>query len=182
MIPAMPATSATAPRSRRARAARGKGGGGGGASSALRYGRLGAMGVVALLILVAGVWGSWGTAQHVMLSKGREKGTMTVSRCDEKTCWGPYAPVSTGSTARERVDIERSVAVEPGKTYSVVVKPGSSDVVRTGPAGLLHAWVPFGGALLLASVVVAGGLRMTRSAWVLGGAGLVLITAAWVAL
>lgn len=148
----------------------------------MRYGRLGSMGLVALLILVAGVWGSWPSAQHVMLSEGREQGTMTVSRCDDDLCWGPYEPVSTGSTARERVSIERSVAVETGKTYTVVVKPGSREVVRTGPAGLLHAWVPLGGALLLASVVVAGGLRMPRTAWVLGGSGLALITAAWVAL
>ncbi|MFE7841019.1 hypothetical protein ACFU53_34665 [Streptomyces sp. NPDC057474] len=177
MIPAMPATKAPAPRSRRRpRPA------GGGASAALRYGRLAAMGAVVVVILIAGVWGSWGCAQHVMLSKGREQGTMTVSRCDGETCWGPYEPVSTGSRARERVDVERSVAVETGETYTVVVKPGSSDVVRTGPAGLLHAWVPLGGALLLASVVVAGGLRMVRSAWMLGGAGIALITAAWVAL
>ncbi|WP_189782785.1 hypothetical protein [Streptomyces capitiformicae] len=179
----MPATTTeTSPRSRHARASRGRGGKGGGTAAAFRYGRLAAMGVVAVVILVAGVWGSWDCAQHVMLSKGREQGTMTVSRCGEETCWGPYVPVSVGSTARKRVDIEQTVAVESGKTYMVVVKPGSSEVVRTGPAGLLHAWVPLGGALLLASVVVAGGLRMTRSAWVLGGAGVALVTAAWVAL
>jgi hypothetical protein len=178
MIPAMPASHASASRSRRARALPRKAG----ASSALRYGRLAVMSVVALVILFAGVWGSWGCAQHVMLSKGREQGTMTVSRCEGSVCWGPYEPVSAGSTARQRVSIEHSVAVRTGETYSVVVKPGSSDVVRTGPAGLLHAWVPLGGALLLSSVVVAGGLRMRRSAWVLGGAGLALITAAWVAL
>ncbi|WP_338897829.1 hypothetical protein WBG99_21385 [Streptomyces sp. TG1A-60] len=176
MIPAMPASRAPASRSRRRPRP------GGGASAGLRYARLAAMGALAVVILIAGVWGSWGCAQHVMLSKGREQGTMTVSRCGGETCWGPYEPVSTGSRTRERVDIERSVAVESGRTYTVVVKPGSSEVVRTGPAGLLHAWVPLGGALLLASVVVAGGLRMVRSAWVLGGAGIALVTAAWVAL
>ena len=41
--------------------------------SALRFGRLAAMGTVAVLILIAGVWASWGTAQHVMLTKGREQ-------------------------------------------------------------------------------------------------------------
>lgn len=177
MIPAMPATKAPAHRSPRRRRA-----GGGGTSAALRYGRLAATGVIAAVLLIAGVWGSWDCAQHVMLSKGREQGTMTVSRCSGVTCWGPYEPVSAGSRARGRVEIERSVAVETGETYTVVVKPGSGDVVRTGPAGLLHAWVPLGGALLLAAVVVAGGLRMVRSAWVLGGLGFALITAAWVAL
>ena len=63
------------------------------------------------------------------------------------------------------------MAVDKGQTYTVVVKPGSDEVVRSGPAGLLYAWVPLGGALLLASVVVAGGLRLPRLAWVLGGAG-----------
>lgn len=140
------------------------------------------MGTVAALILVAGVWASWGTAQHVVLSKGREQGTMRVTRCGEDVCTGPYTPVSVGSEARDRVVIEGPVAVDEGGTYAVAVKPGTAEVVRTGAAGVLYAWVPLGGALLLASVVVAGGLRAIRSAWVLGGAGLGLITAAYLAL
>ncbi|MGW0824040.1 hypothetical protein [Streptomyces sp. NPDC002845] len=153
-----------------------------GAHAALRFGRLAVMGTVAVLILIAGVWASWGTAQHVMLGKGRERGTMTVARCGDDVCTGPYVPTSVGSQARERVEIGRLVAGEPGRTYAVAVKPGSGEVVRTGPAGLLYAWVPLGGALLLASVVVAGGLRLNRLAWVMGGSGLALMTAAWVAL
>ena len=152
------------------------------AYAALRFGRLAAMGAVAALILIAGVWGSWGTAQHVMLSKGRERGTMTVTRCAGDSCTGPYRPMSEGSKARARVVIGRSVAVEKGRTYTVAVKPGSRDVVRTGAAGLLYAWAPLGGALLLASVVVGGGLRLTRAAWVLAGAGTLLLTAAFLAL
>jgi hypothetical protein len=54
--------------------------------------------------------------------------------------------------------------------------------MRSGPAGILYSWVPLGGALLLASVVVAGGLRLTRAAWVLAGSGFVLLTAAFLAL
>ncbi|MET8080280.1 hypothetical protein [Streptomyces sp. NPDC005303] len=169
MIPAMPATAAPSLRaSRRASAA------------ALRFGRLASMGVVAVLLLVAGVWGSWGSAQYVMLTKGRERGTMEVARCARDVCSGPYTPVSHGSEARDRVVIERSVAVEKGRTYSVVVKPGSDDVVRSGPAGVLYSWVPMGGALLLASVVVAGGLRRTGLAWALAGSGVGLLTAAFV--
>ncbi|MDH6518519.1 hypothetical protein M2163_004497 [Streptomyces sp. SAI-135] len=165
MIPAMPATALTA---RRASVA------------ALRFGRRASMAVVALLILVAGVWGSWGSAQYVMLTKGRERGTIEVARCAREVCSGPYTPVSHGSEARERVVIEKSVAVREGRTYSVVVKPGSAEVVRSGPAGVLYAWVPMGGALLLASVVVAGGLLRTRLAWVLAGSGIALLTAAFV--
>ncbi|MCX4906178.1 hypothetical protein [Streptomyces sp. NBC_00878] len=150
--------------------------------AALRFGQLAAMGTVALLILIAGVWASWGTAQHVMLSKGRERGTMTVTRCADDRCTGPYRPMSEGSTARARVVLDSEVAVDKGRTYTVTVKPGSDEVVRTGTSGLLYAWVPLGGALLLASMVVAGGLRRPRLAWALGGAGLTLVTAAFVTL
>ncbi|MFI0968028.1 hypothetical protein ACH4S8_42800 [Streptomyces sp. NPDC021080] len=147
------------------------------AYAALRIGRLTVMGAVAGLILIAGVWASWGTAQHVMLSKGREQGTIAVRSCSGDVCTGPYTPVSPGSRARSRVVIDQSVAVEKGRTYTVTVKPGSDEVVRSGPAGLLYAWVPLAGALLLASVVVAGGLRLTRAAWVMAGTGLALLTA-----
>jgi hypothetical protein len=153
-----------------------------GASSVLRFGRLAAMGAVAVLVLVAGVWGSWGTAQHVMLTKGRERGTIEVTRCGADTCSGPFTPLSAGATARGSVVIEKSVAVKKGQTYTVVVKPGTDDVLRSGPAGVLFAWLPLGGAMLLASVVVGGGLRLTRAAWVLAGAGIALFTAAFVAL
>ncbi|MBQ1099886.1 hypothetical protein KBY55_28455 [Streptomyces sp. b94] len=169
MIPAMPASAAAAARPRQA------------SRAVLRFGRFTAMGTVTALILIAGVWASWGTAQHVLLTKGREQGTVEVTRCGEGSCSGPYAPVSAGSQARERVVIEDSVAVAKGRTYSVVMKPGSDDVVRSGPAGVLYAWVPMGGALLLASVVVAGGLRRARAGWVMAGAGVALLTAAFVA-
>ncbi|MFI9373746.1 hypothetical protein [Streptomyces parvulus] len=167
MLPAMPASAAARPRP---------------ASSALlQFGRVAAMGTVAVLILIAGVWASWGTAQHVLLTKGREQGTVEVAECGSGSCSGPYAPVSAGSRERGRVVIEDSVAVAEGRTYSVVVKPGSDEVVRSGPAGMLYAWVPLGGALLLASVVVAGGLRRTRAAWAMAGAGVALLTAAFLA-
>ncbi|WP_406372484.1 hypothetical protein OG788_20085 [Streptomyces sp. NBC_00647] len=152
------------------------------AYAALRFGRLAAMGVVTGLILIAGVWASWGTAQHVMLGKGREHGTIAVTACSDGACTGAYTPASHGSRARTRVVIEQSVAVRKGGTYTVTVKPGSDEVVRSGPAGLLYAWVPLAGALLLASVVVAGGLRLTRTAWLMAGTGLALLTLTFVAL
>jgi hypothetical protein len=80
------------------------------------------------------------------------------------------------------VVLQKTVAVRRGTTYTVVVKPDSDDVVRSGPAGILYAWVPLGGALLLAAVVVAGGLRRARPAWVLAGAGTALLTAAYLVL
>ncbi|MET8954422.1 hypothetical protein ACWEO4_03530 [Streptomyces sp. NPDC004393] len=153
-----------------------------GAVAVLRFGRLAAMGTVAALIVVAGVWGAWGTAQYVMLTKGREQGTMTVARCSDHTCSGPYVPSTAGSAARKRVVIGNSVAVRRGEVLAVAVKPESDEVVRTGPAGMLYAWLPLAGALLLASVVVAGGLRMTRTAWVLAGTGFAMLTATFFAL
>lgn len=59
------------------------------------------------------------------------------------------------------------------------MKPDSDQVVRSGPAGVLYAWVPLGGALLLASVVVAGGMRRPRAGWLLAGSGVALLTAAF---
>lgn len=150
-----------------------------GAVAALWFGRVAATAVVAALILIAGVWASWGTAQHVMLTKGRERGTVEVARCGERTCRGPFTPVSPGAQPRREVVLERSAAVRQGGSYAVVVKPGGDRVVRSGVAGVLYAWVPLGGAMLLAAVVVAGGMRRTRPAWVLAGAGFALITAAF---
>ncbi|MGW7134348.1 hypothetical protein ACWGIA_39250 [Streptomyces bobili] len=178
MIPAMPASVAAATSHRAPR----RGSSRQVSVAVLRFGRLAAMWVVALLILVAGVWGSWGTAQHVMLTKGREQGTIEVARCGADSCSGPYAPLSSGSQARARVVIEKAVAVRKGQTYTVVIKPGGDEVVRSGPAGVLYAWVPMGGALLLASVVVAGGLGRARWGWVLAGSGTALLTAAFLAM
>ena len=146
----------------------------------LRFGRFAAMGVLAVLILIGGVWGSWGTAQYVMLTKGRERGTIEVTRCGADTCSGPFTPLSAGAATRGSVVIEKSLAVKRGQTYTVVVKPGTDDVVRSGPAGILYSWLPLGGALLLASVVVAGGLRLTRVAWLLALSGVGLLTAVFV--
>ena len=168
MIPAMPATAST-PRQA--------------SVTALRFGRLAAMGTVAALILIAGVWASWRTAPYVMLTKGREHGTVEVTRCGDDVCTGPFTAASPGASGGPvRVVIENTVAVRKGRTYSVVMKPGGDEVVRSGPAGVLYAWVPMGGALLLASVVVAGGLRRTRPAWVMALSGAALLTAAFAAL
>jgi hypothetical protein len=51
--------------------------------------------------------------------------------------------------------------------------------VRTDPGGLLYASIPLGGALLLASLVVAGGLRMKRTALVAALLGAAILGGAW---
>ncbi|MHC5904658.1 hypothetical protein ACVNF4_12230 [Streptomyces sp. S6] len=150
-------------------------------SSALRVGRVVSMGLVALLILIAGVWASWGTAQHVMLPGGRERGTLKVTACGDDACTGPFTPASAGATPRKSMTIPEPIAVKIGQTYSVIIKPDSTEAVRSGPAGILYAWVPLGGALLLTSVVVAGGLSRTRLGWLLAGSGVALVTAAFLA-
>ncbi|MFJ7998503.1 hypothetical protein ACIQ7D_15345 [Streptomyces sp. NPDC096310] len=139
------------------------------------------MGAIVLLLLVAGVWTSWGDAQHVVLSKGREHGTLTVTGCRDGVCSGRYVADGPGGEPG-RMTIEESVAVGKGDRLAVVVRPGTTELVRTGTAGLLYAWVPLGGALLLASLVIGGGLRLTRTAWGAAVAGGVLLVATFFAL
>ncbi|MFG2650877.1 hypothetical protein [Streptomyces sp. NPDC048436] len=141
-----------------------------------------AMGGLAALLLVAGVWASWGTAQHVMLGGDRERGTMRVTRCSSDECVGSYVPSTAGFEPRDRVVIDRSIAEKKGVNIPVAVKPGTNEVVRTGGPGFLHAWLPLGGALLLAAVVVAGGLRLPRVAWAMALAGTALLTASFATL
>ncbi|MEU8677078.1 hypothetical protein [Streptomyces sp. NPDC048560] len=147
----------------------------------MSHGRVAAAGCIVLLMLVAGVWSSWNTAHHVVLSKGREHGTMTVTGCDESACTGSYVP-DEDSPPRARVTIVKSVAAEKGDRFPVVVKPGTGEVVRTGAPGLLHAWVPFGGALLLSALLIGGGLRLPRVAWGAAIAGAALLMATFIAL
>ncbi|MDT0489699.1 hypothetical protein RM717_04165 [Streptomyces griseus] len=139
------------------------------------------MGLVALVLLVAGVWSSWDAAHHIVLAQGREHGTVTVTECGAETCTGRYEPDAM-SAARARVVVERSVAVAEGDRFPVVVRPGTDVVVRTGVPGFLHAWVPLGGAMVLAALVIGGGVRMPRTAWGVGTAGAALLVATFVAL
>ncbi|WP_436738450.1 hypothetical protein [Streptomyces sp. BBFR102] len=140
------------------------------------------MGFLAVLLLVAGAWASWPAAQHVMFPQSREQGTVTVVRCGAERCAGPFAPASDDAERRGQVTLDRSAAADKGTELPVVLKPGTTSAVRSGFPGLLHAWVPLGGALLLASVVVAGGIRMRRTAWGLAGAGALLLTGAFLLL
>ncbi|MGW3244300.1 hypothetical protein [Streptomyces sp. NPDC001070] len=144
----------------------------------LLVGRIVLLSALILFILAAGVWTSWKTAQHVMLTKGREQGTMTVSACGADTCTGPFVPEGLGSV-RAKVTIDKSVTHRTGERIPVAVKPGTDEVVRRGLAGVLHAWIPLAGALLLASLILAGGLRWPRTAWTTAIAGGLLLGAAF---
>ncbi|NUS12916.1 MAG: hypothetical protein HOY69_16205 [Streptomyces sp.] len=137
--------------------------------------------LVAVLLVVSGAWDSWRTAQHVMLTKGREHGTMTLVDCGDSTCTGPFTPDGT-AVARPRVTISLPIRHTTGARIPVAVKPGTDTVVRAGWGGVLWAWVPLGGALVLAAVVMAGGLRWYRTAWTLGVLGAALLGGAFLTL
>ncbi|WP_308118232.1 hypothetical protein [Streptomyces buecherae] len=147
----------------------------------LLLGRHVVMALVVLVVLAAGVWTSWGTAQHAMLTKGKERGTLTVAACHDDWCTGPFTAGAAGAD-HPKVRIDATVTDGEGQRIPVVLKPGTHDAVRTGLPGLLHACVPLGGALLLASVLLAGALRLHRSAWALGLAGAGVLGAAFVVL
>ncbi len=134
-----------------------------------------------LTIVAAGAWTSWSTAQHVVLSKGRERGTMTVGACDENTCTGSYAPSGLGTPYSE-VTVDKSVAKTIGAQIPVALKPNTKNAVRTGWPGMAHAWAPLAGALLLSALLIAGGLRMPRTAWATGLTGAAMLASAWLAL
>lgn len=138
--------------------------------------RSGLMALIAGVLLVAGVWTSWGTAERMMAAE--ERGTVTVSACGDAECAGVFKPAGSGGKP-EKVTVARSVSGDTGERLEVAVKPGTDHVVRTGPAGILYAWVPLGGALLLASLVVAGGLRMRRTAVAMGLCGALVMGGAW---
>jgi hypothetical protein len=139
------------------------------------------LGALAALVLVSGAWDSWGTAQYVTLHKGRERGTVTLAACGDTTCTGPFTPKGT-ATARPEVSVSLPVRHHVGDRVPVVVEPGTDTAVRDGWGGLLFAWLPLGGALLLAAVVIGGGLRMRRTAWALAVAGAALVGGAFLTL
>ncbi|MFD9817034.1 hypothetical protein [Streptomyces sp. NPDC059080] len=143
--------------------------------------RNGLLVLVASVLLVAGVWTSWGSARYAMGVSGREHGTLTVASCDDERCAGPFVPEGAGRR-RARVSLVKAASPGVGERVTVALRPGGERAVRTGAAGVLHAWAPFAGALLLAALVVAGGLRWRRTAWGMGLCGVALLVGAWGAL
>ncbi|SEN10616.1 hypothetical protein SAMN05216267_1001293 [Actinacidiphila rubida] len=139
------------------------------------------IGALAALILASGAWASWRTAQHVMLTKGHDRGTVTLAACGDSSCTGPFAPEGA-ATARPKVTVSLPVRHHVGEKVPVVIEPGTDTGVRAGLGGVLFAWVPLGGALLLAAVVVGGGMRMPRTAWTLAAAGAALLGGAFLTL
>ncbi|MFP8887693.1 hypothetical protein [Streptomyces mangrovi] len=184
MSPGFPSTSARRGPARRA---------GESAYGLLLLARAALMGVVAAVLVMAGVWVSLDGTRQAVAERGAVRGTMTVAECDGWTCTGPFAPEGGGEGARAEVAVEAPVSYEAGERLPVALWPGregsdgpdgpdGTGVVRTGTAGVLYAWLPLAGALVLASPVVGGGLGMRRTAWGAGLLGVALMGAAFVLL
>ncbi|GHJ39639.1 hypothetical protein [Streptomyces sp. TS71-3] len=133
------------------------------------------LGLLVVLVVAAGVWASWHPARAAMGGAGR--GTMTVTRCTDDRCTGTYAPASPGAARRDTVVLDETVGIHKGAKIPVATAHGD-EVVRTGSAGLVRACLPLGGALVLAAVVIAGGLRLRKTGWVTGLLGLAVLAAA----
>jgi hypothetical protein len=142
--------------------------------------RLAAVALV-LLIIAAAARASWDGAGA---AAGGGRGTMTVRDCSRDGCVGSFAPSASaaGVAPRGHVVLKDTVDPKKGERVPVALRPGTVDVVRTGTAGLFQACLPLGGALVLAAVVIAGGLRLRRTAWVTGAAGLAVLIGAFVTL
>lgn len=146
------------------------------AFGALLLARLTLLGLLALFLVIAGVWASLDTARQVMASSA-ERGTMTLRDCTADACTGPFVPSQNDGGHRDAVTLAQTIAREEGEELTVAVLPDTDEALRAGAPGVLYAWLPLTGALLLASLVIAGGLRMFRTAWATGGAGLCLLAA-----
>lgn len=126
-------------------------------------------------LLVAGVRTTWDSAQHI-LGDGRERGTLTLVECVKARCVGTFEPADDGGTPRDEVVLRESLGRDPGDQLAVALRPGTNEALRTGLGGLLDAALPLTGALLLAAVVVGGGLRMYRTGWATAAVGLAALT------
>nr|WP_228454249.1 hypothetical protein [Streptomyces alkaliphilus] len=138
----------------------------------------GVLAAVALLILASGVWTSWDTMRHALGGGGGERGTLTLQECGRDACAGSFEPFSgapTGDDIPPSVVLAQSVGRSAGETMSVVLRPGTVEAVRTGGPGVMEAALPFAGALMLASLVVGGGMRMARTGWTIGISGIILL-------
>ncbi|GAB2925858.1 hypothetical protein [Streptomyces mayteni] len=135
------------------------------------------MGLLALLIVTAGTLMSWDTARDAMSPGDLPQGALTLDSCADDACTGVFEP--SGATVR----LVQPIGREPGDTLDVAVYEDAGEAIRTGLPGVLYAWLPLMGALLLAAIVIGGGLRMYRTATGTGAAALlamVVTFALWI--
>ncbi|WP_165986496.1 hypothetical protein [Streptomyces sp. YIM 98790] len=138
--------------------------------------------LLTLLVVVAGVHASWDTARHVMIPDRQQSGRLTLESCDDDACTGYFEPDrEDGTAAREAVRMAQPIGRTEGETVPVVLRPDTDDAVRIGLPGVLYSWLPLTGALLLAAIVIAGGLRLYRVGWIVAGSGMTLLLATFLA-
>lgn|GEM_PF-2134501 len=138
--------------------------------------RLLAVSAVVLLLLVAAGWSTVRGVEASVLSS-RQRGTLTVASCDGSTCRGAFAPGPRTVTITEAA-LTRGQA-KPGARVGVALLPHETEAVRTGVPGLLHALLPFGGALMLGALITGGVLRLRRTTWAFGLLGVMVVLGAF---
>ncbi len=131
-------------------------------------------GALVFAVLAAGVWLSWGPVEDALGHRGLERGVMTVRSCGTSWCRGTLAPYGQGR-AIPTVRVDRLVTTGTGQRFPVAVRRDSTEVVRTGPAGLLFALRSVAGALLLAALGLGFGLGLRRTAWTAAALGALLV-------
>lgn len=136
--------------------------------------------LAAVFLLVVGGWTSWQTAGPALTSEVR--GTVRIAVCGEESCRGTFIPTTGGDSRPRKASIDESASGKTGERLQVALVPGTDEVVRTGPSGALYGAVPLGGSLVLAALVFVGGMRMKRTALVLGLLGVALMSTSWAVL
>ena len=137
--------------------------------------------LLAVLLVVAGCWSSWDTVQHSLYAKEGQRGVLTLAGCDRSACTGAFAPRSAVGEEVADVRLTQRIGLEQGDRLAVALWPDSTDAIRTGLPGFLYAWLPLTGSLLLAALLIAGGMRLYRVGWAVGGLALALIGATFFA-
>lgn len=134
-------------------------------------------GAAALALLAAGAWSGF-TDTRDAVSSDRARGTVRVTHCGSTLCTGPFTPSSGASAQRApRVSLPRYAVGSEHERLQVARVPNSDEAVRTGPSGLVQAWMLFGGALLLCAVLLFSGLGLRRTSVLLAILGALVVVA-----
>jgi hypothetical protein len=118
---------------------------------------------------------------HSLYAKEGQRGVLTLASCDRSACTGAYAPRSVLGQELAEVRLTQRIGLQEGDELAVALWPDSTDAIRTGLPGFFYAWLPLTGSLLLAGLLIAGGMRLYRVGWAVAGLALALIGATFFA-